>query len=101
MTKREIFQQVIERNKELLLELGIASIGLFGSVVRGDDSRASDFDILVEFQTDKKTFRAFNALCELLEANLGDKFDLVTRESLSPYMEESILHEAEITQIAS
>jgi predicted nucleotidyltransferase len=75
--------------------MGVAAIGLFGSVVRGEDSPSSDVDILVEFEEQKNTFNNFNELCDFLERTIGDHYDLVTRNSLSPYMGPHILNEVE------
>lgn len=52
-------------------------------------------DLLVEFQTGWKTYDNFLDLAELLEEILGRPVELLTRESLSPYIGLRILQEAE------
>ena len=101
MTRKEKFYTVIESNKEYLRELGVISIGIFGSVVRGEDSEHSDYDILVEFKKEEKSFRAFTSLCDFFENNLGNNYELITKESLSPHIEPHILKEIENVEIAS
>jgi predicted nucleotidyltransferase len=43
-------------------------------------------DVLVEFAPGQKTFDHLLALGELLEDTLGHRLELVTAESLSPYL---------------
>lgn len=70
-------------------------IGLFGSFVRGHQNADSDVDLLVEFEPDKKTFDNFINLSFFLEDLLKHRVELVTRESLSPYIGPHILAEIE------
>lgn len=101
ITRKEKFYTVIESNKEYLRELGVISIGIFGSVVRGEDSEHSDYDILVAFKKEEKTFRAFTSLCDFLEKNLGNNYELITKESLSPHIGPHRLEEIENVKITS
>lgn len=78
-----------------LKRFGVKRCGLFGSFVRDQPNPQSDVDILVEFQPDKKTFDNFMGLALFLEELLGRKVDLVTLESLSPYIGPHILREVE------
>lgn len=99
MMKKEKFFKVVLENKEYLKNLGIVSIGIFGSVARNEDTKGSDYDILVEFTNDKKTFKSFNSLCDLFEEHLGTNFEIITKESLSPYIGPHILKEVEYVKI--
>ncbi len=56
-------------------------IGLFGSFVRGEETKDSDIDILVEFED--PTFRNFMNLAFFLEDLLGRRVDLLTPEGVS------------------
>jgi len=76
-------------------------IGIFGSVVRGDDTSSSDYDILVEFNSSHHNFKYFNQLCDFLEQYIGNNYDLVTKQGLSPYIGKKILQEVEYVQLAS
>ena len=74
--------------------LGVRRLALFGSV-RRDTARAdSDVDILVEFQPGQKSFDRFMALGDLLERVLGHRVELLTPESLSPFLKPHILADA-------
>jgi uncharacterized protein len=77
-----------------LRELGVKRLALFGSVVRGEARPGSDVDLLVEFAPGQKTFDRFLALCDLLEDVVGHPVELVTLESLSPFIGPHILAEA-------
>ena len=101
MTRKDTFFKLIRKNKEFLESIGVKEIGLFGSVVRGEDTAASDIDVLVEFIQEKKTFQRFNMLCDFLEKNLESDFDLVTKESLSPYIGPHIIKEVDFVEITS
>ncbi len=80
-------------NCEAIGNLGVYRFGLFGSFVTGKQNADSDVDILVEFKPGEKTFDSFMNLAFLLEDILGRKVDLVTPESLSPYIGPKILAE--------
>ena len=74
--------------------LGVVRLALFGSVLRGEASPASDVDLLVEFAPGEKSFDRFMALADLLEALFGREVELVTPEALSPFIGPRILSEA-------
>ena len=91
-------ERVIERLAASEVEiraLGVKRLALFGSVLRGAARPDSDVDILVQFFPGAKTFSQFLALSELLEDRLRRRVELVTTESLSPFLGPRILAEAE------
>ena len=92
MEREEITRILVSHRKELEA-LGVRSLALFGSVVRGEATSDSDVDILVEFSKPVGLF-AFLEVKELLENLLGVRVDLVTRNALHPRLRDSILKEA-------
>ena len=100
LTRRKIISS-IEKSKVRLASLGVKSIGLFGSFVREQASRESDVDLLVEFDSGKKTYDNFIDTCFLLEELLGRRVELVTKDSLSPYIKPYILKEVEYVTLSS
>ncbi len=74
--------------------LGVRRLALFGSVARGDSHAGSDVDLLVEFNRGEKNYDRFLALSDLLERLVGHPVELVTLESLSPFIGPHILAEA-------
>lgn len=101
MSRKEQIFTLLEQNQELLKSFGVKSIGVFGSVVREEDTNQSDCDILVEFEENKHKYYNFNKLCDFLEGTIGENYDLVTKEGLSEYIGPRILEEVEYVQIAS
>ncbi|MBN1866662.1 nucleotidyltransferase family protein [Candidatus Sumerlaeota bacterium] len=84
-----------ERRDEIARDYGVAEIGVFGSLVRGEATEDSDIDILVEFDRSIGFFR-FLELEERLSEYLGAKVDLVTRAALKPHIGRRILDEVAI-----
>ena len=77
----------LERELSFLAETyGVATIGIFGSVSRGEDTAESDVDILVTFQPGKKNIRNYMGLAYYLEELFGRKVDLLTEAGISPYI---------------
>jgi predicted nucleotidyltransferase len=76
-------------------QFGVKRLGLFGSFVRQQQNAESDVDILVEFEPGHKTFDAFIQLASFLEEHFGRRVELITPESLSPYIGSHILKEIE------
>lgn len=85
----------LRANSERIRSCGVRRLDLFGSVLRGEAKPESDVDVLVEFEPGAKTYDNFLQLSLLLEEVLGRRVELLTRESLSPYIGPRILHEAE------
>lgn len=98
--KNAIFS-LIRSNSQNIKALGVESIGLFGSYVRDGQHDDSDVDFLVKFRKDQKTFDNFMNLCFLLETLMEHEIELVTIESLSPYIAPYILHEVEYVDLSS
>ena len=72
----------------------VNTIGIFGSYTRGEQTKKSDVDILVEFSEDAKVgFFKFLDLEEFLSRELDVKVDLVTKGALKPYIGKHILQE--------
>lgn len=99
--KKEEVMEFIRQNKDKLLSFGIKKIGLFGSYVRREQTVNSDLDLLVEFVPDKKSYRNFISLSNFLEDSLNTTVDIVTTESLSPYLGPYILKEVEYIVFSS
>lgn len=93
-TKRDVYERIL-RNRGEIEGFGVKRLGLFGSFARGEQSPESDVDLLVEFEAGKKTFDRFTGLALLLEDLMQRPVELVTTESLSPYLGRRILGEVE------
>ena len=88
---KDFILQTLVAHKQQLAAYGVNQIGLFGSHLRNEATENSDIDLLVDLQKEKKTFRNFLALNYYLEEVFGCKVELVTKQSLSPYIGPHIL----------
>ncbi|MCU0549129.1 MAG: nucleotidyltransferase family protein [Leptolyngbya sp. Prado105] len=91
-------EQIIQVLQAVLPELRdryqVTSLGIFGSYVRGEQTSASDIDVLVEF--DPSARFGLLEFCDLenhLSDVLGIKVDLVMKDGLKPRIGERILQE--------
>ncbi|HNZ28112.1 MAG TPA: nucleotidyltransferase family protein [Spirochaetota bacterium] len=83
----------LKKIKDQLKLYGVVKIGLFGSYARNENTDQSDIDIIVEFNKDKKNFHNFMETCNIIEKSLNKKVDIVTNDSLSPYIKPYIENE--------
>jgi len=76
-------------------QFGVTKIGIFGSFARGEQTRKSDVDVLVDFAQGYATLHNFVGLCDYLEALFRRKVDLLTEPSISnllrPYIEQDVI----------
>lgn len=93
-TKEHILA-LLRDQRDQIAALGVRRLALFGSFVQQQQDVNSDVDVLVEFAPDSKTFDNFIQLAFFLEELFGRRVELVTRESLSPYLGPHILSKVE------
>ena len=86
--------QLIREAEPRIRSLGVRRLALFGSVLRDEAGPHSDVDLLVQFEPGAKSFARFMALYDLLEEIFARRVELLTTESLSPFMGPHILAEA-------
>lgn len=98
--KEQVFAALYQHHTALQ-QLGVRRYGLFGSFVRDEAQPTSDVDLLVEFEPHQKTFDHYMQVAFLLEDILGRPVDVVTPESLSPYIGSHIIAEAEYVTISA
>ena len=92
--KEELFA-LLRSHEDEIRDLGVKRLGLFGSFTRGEQNQDSDVDVLVEFERDQKTFDHFIHLAFLLEDLFKRRVEVVTPESLSPYLKPHITRNIE------
>lgn len=93
ITKEQIVKTIMS-NKPELLRFGIRNIGLFGSYARGEQTKTSDIDILIDFEPDKENYDNYMAVYDIIEQLfLNEKVEIVTKNGLSPYIGPRILNE--------
>ena len=92
---KEKIISLIKANQKQIRSFGVERLGLFGSVVHGRQKTNSDVDVLVEFDPKQKTFDNFVSLSLFLEKLFSRYVEVVTPESLSPYIGPHIIKEVE------
>jgi hypothetical protein len=93
MTVKELLHQYRAEIERIAAKHGAFDIRVFGSVVRGQEHRDSDIDLLVK--TEAKTSPWFpGGLIADLEDILGRKVEVVTEKGLNPFIREEVMKEA-------
>ena len=82
MLKTKILE-LIKKHKNDLKSFHVVSLGIFGSVARGEERPDSDIDVLVQFDGPTQ-FDWYMDLKEFLENLFGRKIDLITDSGLKP-----------------
>lgn len=72
----------------------VKRLGVFGSVVRGEQKKGSDVDILVEFK-ESVGFFTFLRLEYFLSKTLHKKVDLVSKKAVKPAVRKQIFKEVQ------
>lgn len=89
----------LEPKLQKLIEIcqanGVAMLGVFGSVARGDDNPESDIDLLVKLRKPTGLI-GFIALEDKLKEVLGRKVDLATEASLHPKIRSNVMKDLKI-----
>jgi len=78
-------------------QFGVKRIGIFGSFARGEQTRKSDVDVLIDFEQGYATLHNFVVLCDYLEALFKRKVDLLTVGGIDKYIRHYV--EAEVIWI--
>lgn len=92
---------LVKIHSDEIRSFGVRRLGLFGSFVRNQQNKSSDIDLLVDFDPEKKNFDNFMNLAFLLENIFNRRVEVVTTESLSPYLKPYILKEVEYVDLFS
>ena len=96
---KEIILSLLKENKKQIQKFGVLKIGLFGSYIRNESTDESDIDFMVEFEEGKKNYDNFIKLAFYLEELFQKEVDLLTIESLNPYIKPYILREVQYEAI--
>ncbi len=91
-------QQLLHNKREEILKIaskhGAYNVRVFGSVARGDDTKDSDIDFLVDYDINKISPWFPGGLLMDLQDLLGCKVDIVTEKGLSKFIKNRVLDEA-------
>lgn len=87
--RRDEVLAIVQAHQEELIQLGVKSLDLFGSVARDEARPDSDVDFLVEFSQPGGLFQLFRVQ-HYLEDLLGCSIDLGTRTALREHLREPV-----------
>ena len=93
MNKEEIRKKISSQLPLLRQKYNVKRLGIFGSVVKDQQRKGSDVDMLVEFTSPIGLFD-FIRLETFLAETLNQKVDLVSKKALKPAIKDDILKEA-------
>lgn len=89
--------KALKKNRDEILRIaaayGAKNLRVFGSVSRGEATSGSDIDILVHLESGRSLLDLI-AIKQDLQDLLGREVDVVTEDSISPYIREQVLKEA-------
>lgn len=89
--------EMLKKSRATILAIaakhGASNVRIFGSVVRGEDTDASDIDVLVDMAADRSLYDLVGFQQEL-EVLVGRKADVLTENGLNRYLKDRILAEA-------
>jgi predicted nucleotidyltransferase len=81
----------LKKNKRFFYDrFGVTRMGIFGSFVRGEQTRSSDIDMIVEIEKGRKNIHSFLQLRRFLQKELAKKIDLGFEHSLKPTVRDKI-----------
>jgi uncharacterized protein len=72
---------------------GAGNVRVFGSAARGEDTEASDIDLLVSMEANRSLYDLIG-LQQEIEQMFGRRTDVLTDKSINRYLQERILQEA-------
>jgi uncharacterized protein len=93
MRPSEALPQHRETIRRLVSQAGMSNPRVFGSVLHGDDTEASDLDILVD-PAPRASLLSMELLQSRLASATGVKVDLRTAEEIHPKFRGKVLAEA-------
>ena len=92
-----LMEQLEEKRDDILKiasQHGAFNVRVFGSVVRKEETEASDIDFLIDYDSTKISTWFPGGLLMDLQDLLGCKVDIVTEKGLSTLIRERVLNEA-------
>jgi predicted nucleotidyltransferase len=93
MGKKDIIEILRNYKNEVANQYNILTIGVFGSVARGESGDESDVDIVIRIS--EPDFFMLAGIKEDLEQRLNKSIDIVTyTDSMNPFLKNRIDHEA-------
>ena len=97
MSPQEEIKSKLPQIREICRRNHVRELSLFGSALRSDFARDSDYDFLVDFQPGATVgLFDFGRMVVDLESLLNRKIDLVFKSSLRPSLRNRIINQAQL-----
>ena len=97
MSPQEEIRAKLPQIEEICRRYYVRELSLFGSALRSDFRRNSDYDFLVEFQPDASIgLFKFGRMVLDLEALFHRKIDLVFKSGLKPLIRDGVIKRAQL-----
>lgn len=91
-SREEVFALIRAHEQELRQQFDVAELYVFGSVARGQETAASDVDLVVSFRGLPDLMR-FLDLAEFLERVLDVEVDLIRKEAIAERLRPRVMAE--------
>ena len=88
--KEDVLKKISDKMPEIHERFGVETLGIFGSVSRGEDTPDSDVDVLYQFVEGRGRLRDYAGAIEYLETLFGRNIDFVSLKWMSRTFRESI-----------
>lgn len=88
-------QEIKNKLTIFLKSRGVLKTSVFGSIARNDYTENSDIDLILQLDKDKNLFDLAEIKVDL-EEKFNRKADVLTYNSINPYLSDIILKEQEI-----
>ena len=89
---KEIINLLKDLKKYLSEKYKVKEIGIFGSIIRGEQTEKSDIDVLVDFEMGADLLDLVG-LSQFLEEKLSCKVDVIPRRALRKEIREYVLQQ--------
>ncbi|MFA4876392.1 MAG: nucleotidyltransferase family protein [Methanoregula sp.] len=89
----DVLSLLRQHEPELKKRFGVATIGIFGSFIRGEARPESDVDVLVTFRKGQETFDNYMDCKFYLEDLFGRNVDLIMKGAIKKRLKPYILSE--------
>jgi len=93
VTLKEVVKILEPHKKEIFKNYNLKKLGVFGSLVRGENNSKSDIDMIVEYNVIPDLLK-YIELERYIEKILNNKVDLVIKDSIRDEFKESVLNDA-------
>ena len=90
---RKAIAQIKKKIEKPLRDAGVVRAGIFGSYARGEQTKNSDIDILIEVKGRKFSLLDLVGLENKIHKILKKKIDLLPYGAINKYLKEKILSE--------